>query len=157
MDPSSSIFFNDNAASMIDDWIKKKLSVTEIPDCPSDLQSTPPLHTPLDWHSTSYFPSPPALESTMPFDAPADWHGSSYFPSPPALNKIDGNKISSQYIAQESPPVLEPINDNNSFENLENNSSPALFMEESVSMISFDNSSSLTSFPNIPIASESSA
>ncbi|MBW0466856.1 hypothetical protein O181_006571 [Austropuccinia psidii MF-1] len=79
------------------------------------------------------------------------------FFNPPALKKIDGDGFSSQQIAQESPPALEPLNDDNSLENLEKNSSPTLSIGESVPIISFDKSSSLTSFPDSPIAVESSA
>ncbi|MBW0470757.1 hypothetical protein O181_010472 [Austropuccinia psidii MF-1] len=157
MSSLTSNFFNNNAAAMIYHWIEKNFPVTEFPDSPPALQSTTPLHTPAVWHVSSYFPSLPALESTTLFDTLSDWHGLSYFPSPPALDKIDGDEFSSQYISQESPPSLEPLNDNNSLENFGNNSSPALFCEESVSMISLDNSSSLNSLPNSPIAFESSS
>ncbi|MBW0503781.1 hypothetical protein O181_043496 [Austropuccinia psidii MF-1] len=152
MDSSYSSFFKNNSASMINHWSEKTF-----PEFPPALQSTTPLDTPPAWHSPSHFQSPPDLESTTPFDTPADWHGSAHFPSPPALNKINDDKFSSQYIAQESPPALEPLNDNNSLENFENNSSPALFIEESITITSFDDSSSLNSFPNIPIAFKSSA
>ncbi|MBW0471385.1 hypothetical protein O181_011100 [Austropuccinia psidii MF-1] len=152
MDSSYSSFFNNNSASMINHWIEKKF-----PNSPPALKSKTPLDTPPDWHSPSYFQSPPDLRSTTPCDTPEDWHGSSNFPSPPALKKINDDEFSSQYIAQESPPALEPLNDNNSSENFENNSSPAIFIEESITIISFDNSSHLTSFPNIPIAFKSSA
>ncbi|MBW0582036.1 hypothetical protein O181_121751 [Austropuccinia psidii MF-1] len=81
MDPSSSTFFN-NAAAMIDDWIKNNFPVAEFLDSAPALQSTKPLHTPPDWNSQAYFTSPPALESTTPFYTPAAWHGSSCFPSP---------------------------------------------------------------------------
>ncbi|MBW0546496.1 hypothetical protein O181_086211 [Austropuccinia psidii MF-1] len=76
---------------------------------------------------------------------------------PPASNKIDGDESCSQYIAQEFPLALEPLNDENSLETFEIQSSPTLYIEESALMISFDNSSYLTSTPNSAIAFESSA
>ncbi|MBW0482403.1 hypothetical protein O181_022118 [Austropuccinia psidii MF-1] len=85
MDTSSSTFFNNNAASLIDYLIENNLPVTKFPDSPPALKCTTPLDTPSDCHGTSYFPSPPALGSTRPFYTPSDWNGSSNFPSPPAL------------------------------------------------------------------------
>ncbi|MBW0525143.1 hypothetical protein O181_064858 [Austropuccinia psidii MF-1] len=100
MNSSTSNFFDNNAAAMIDHWFEKNVSVTEFPDSPPSLKSTTPLHTPADWNVSSYFPSPPALESTTTFDTLSDWHGSSYFPSHPALYRTDGDECSPQYIAQ---------------------------------------------------------
>ncbi|MBW0546746.1 hypothetical protein O181_086461 [Austropuccinia psidii MF-1] len=90
MDTSSSSFFNNNAATMIDDWNKKNFTVAPLPA------------------------SPPALASDTPLDTPPDWQ-SPYFQSPPALIPQDDNVSSVELIEQKSSPALKYLDDNDSF------------------------------------------
>ncbi|MBW0511923.1 hypothetical protein O181_051638 [Austropuccinia psidii MF-1] len=90
MDPSSSSFFNNNAATMIDDWIEKSSPIAPLPA------------------------SPPALASTTPLDTPPDWK-SPYFQSPPALIPQDDDLSSVEIIEQKSSPALKYLDDDDSF------------------------------------------
>ncbi|MBW0590706.1 hypothetical protein O181_130421 [Austropuccinia psidii MF-1] len=117
MDPSSSLFFNDDAATMIDDWIEKNFPVAPLP------------------------PSPPALTSTTP----PDWQ-SQYFQSPPALIQQDDDVSSLELIEQKSSPALKYFDDDDSFFCLEKKSSPSLVssIDESVTFKSVDSFSTST-------------
>ncbi|MBW0576320.1 hypothetical protein O181_116035 [Austropuccinia psidii MF-1] len=121
MDPSSSSFFNNTSATMIDDWIEKNFPVALLPA------------------------SPPALASTTPLDTPPDWH-SPYFQSPPALISQDDDVSSVEIIKQKSSPALKYLDDDDSFVCLEKKSSPLLSssIDESVTLNSLDNFSTST-------------
>ncbi|MBW0591836.1 hypothetical protein O181_131551 [Austropuccinia psidii MF-1] len=62
MDPSSSSFFNNNAATMIDDWIEKNFPIAPLPASPPALASTTPLDTPPYWQKLIEQKSSPALK-----------------------------------------------------------------------------------------------
>ncbi|MBW0570015.1 hypothetical protein O181_109730 [Austropuccinia psidii MF-1] len=90
MDPSSSSFFNNDAATMIDDCIEKNFPIAPLPA------------------------SPPALASTTPLDTPQDWK-IPYFQSPPALIPQDDDVSSVEIIAQKSSTSLKYLDDDDSF------------------------------------------
>ncbi|MBW0582380.1 hypothetical protein O181_122095 [Austropuccinia psidii MF-1] len=126
MDPSSSSFFDNTAATMIDDWIEKNFPVAPLPASPPALASTTPLDTPPDCQSP-YFQSPPAL-------IPQDNDVSSS--SPPlvssidasiALNSLDSFSMSTLHMFNGSDSSLEYL-DQDSLEtfnfNVENSLNP---------------------------------
>ncbi|MBW0530537.1 hypothetical protein O181_070252 [Austropuccinia psidii MF-1] len=121
MDPSSSSFFNDNAATMVNDLIKKNSPIAPLPA------------------------SPPALESTSPLDTPPDWP-SPYFQYPPALIPQDDDVSSVEVIEQQSSPDLKYLDDDDSFVCLEKQSFPSLVssIDESVTLSSVDSFSTST-------------
>ncbi|MBW0586152.1 hypothetical protein O181_125867 [Austropuccinia psidii MF-1] len=121
MDPSSSSFFDNTAATMIDDWIEKNFPVAPLPA------------------------SPPALASTTPLDTPPDCQ-SPYFQSPPALIPQDNDVSSVEIIEQKSSPALKYLDDDDSFVSLEKQSSPSLVssIDESVTLNSLDSFSTST-------------
>ncbi|MBW0545188.1 hypothetical protein O181_084903 [Austropuccinia psidii MF-1] len=99
MDPSYSSLFNNNAATMIDDWIEKNFSVAPLPSSP------PALDTPPDQQST-YFQSPPAF-------IPQDDDVSSVEPiekkSSPALKYSDDDDSFVCLEKQSSPSLVSSI------------------------------------------------
>ncbi|MBW0583276.1 hypothetical protein O181_122991 [Austropuccinia psidii MF-1] len=111
MDPSSSLFLNNNAATMIDDWIEKNFPIAPLPA------------------------SPPALASTTP----QDWQ-SPYSQSPPALIPQDDDVSSVEIIEQKSSPALKYLDDDYSFVCLEKQSCPSLVssIDDSVTLNSVD-------------------